>query len=485
MNRTWSFGRKIASGFAVTVLLTVMVGFIGIRALDQVVEAKDRVLEDNAKATTIAREIEVAAEQRVASVRGYIITRDPKYLEDLAEARTRGAIRPPATSPEVKSQLVILDRADEEFRVAQDRVVSMIKAGAAAASIESAFIEELRPKRVQLDTAIHGLIGIENRLLEQATLSANEAVRAATQKLHVLTGIATLFAIVAATFLARTLGRQIGSAVGQMQSSSAELQAAATQQATSSREQATAMSEITTTISEILATSRQIATSAQRVAKMAEQTAGSAKSGDETVLRAHESITGIQRQVELIVHHMLELGKKSQQIGLVLDIVTELAEQTNILSINATIEATAAGESGRRFAVVADEIRKLADRVGNSAKEIRTLIDEVRSAVNTTVMATETGSKTVESGSRQFGEVATSFRQISGLVTTTTEAAREIELSTQQQSTAVEQMNVAIANVAQASKETEAGSTQTLQTASQLAVTSRELLRLIRPEEAT
>jgi methyl-accepting chemotaxis protein len=485
MNQTWSFGRKIAIGFAVAVLLTVLVGFIGIRALEQVVEAKDRVLEDNAKAATIAREIEVAAEQRVASVRGYIITRDPEYLEELAKARARGAIRPHATDPEVKSQLVILDRADEEFRVAQDRVVSMIKAGAPAASIESAFIEELRPKRALLDTAILGLIGLENRLLEQATRSANDAVRAATQKLQVLTALAAFFAMGAAAFLARTLGKQIGSAVGQMQSSSAELQAAATQQATSSREQSTAMSEITTTISEILATSRQIAASAQRVAKMAEQTAGSAKSGDETVLRAHESITGIQRQVELIVHHMLDLGKKSQQIGLVLDIVTELAEQTNILSINATIEATAAGESGRRFAVVADEIRKLADRVGNSAKEIRALIDEVRSAVNTTVMATETGSKTVESGSRQFGEVATSLRQISGLVTTTTEAAREIELSTQQQSTAVEQVNVAIANVAQASKETEAGSTQTLQTASQLAVISRDLLRLVRAEEAT
>ena len=81
-----------------------------------------------------------------------------------------------------------------------------------------------------------------------------------------------------------------------------------------------------------------------------------------------------------------------QQIGSVLDIVSELAEQTNILAINATIEAAGAGEAGKRFAVVADEIRKLADRVTGSTKEIRMLNDEVRSAVNTTVMATETGS---------------------------------------------------------------------------------------------
>src|SRR3990167_346735 len=98
---------------------------------------------------------------------------------------------------------------------------------------------------------------------------------------------------------------------------------------------------------------------------------------------------------------MLELGKKSQQIGAVLDIVSELAEQTNILSINATIEAAGAGESGKRFAVVADEIRKLADRVANSTKDIRVQIDDVRGAGNTTVMATESGAKAVDAGTRQ------------------------------------------------------------------------------------
>jgi methyl-accepting chemotaxis protein len=189
----------------------------------------------------------------------------------------------------------------------------------------------------------------------------------------------------------------------------------------------------------------------------------------------------IRRQVDLIVNHMLELGEKSQQIGLVLDIVSELAEQTNILAINSTIEAAGAGEAGKRFAVVADEIRKLADRVADSTKEIRGLIDVVRSAVNTTVMATEIGSKAVDDGTRQFTEVATSFEEIAALVLTTTEAAREINLSTKQQSTAVEQVNVAVTSVAQATRETEASSSQTFQTATQLTELSKELRRLVEP----
>src|SRR2546422_228947 len=116
---------------------------------------------------------------------------------------------------------------------------------------------------------------------------------------------------------------------------------------------------------------------------------GSARAGGQTVQAAQESVGSIRRQVDLIVTHMLDLGKKSQQIGGILEIINELAEQTNILAINATIEAAGAGEAGKRFAVVADEIRKLADRVGGSTKEIRTLIEEIRAAVNSTVMATE------------------------------------------------------------------------------------------------
>jgi methyl-accepting chemotaxis protein len=235
----------------------------------------------------------------------------------------------------------------------------------------------------------------------------------------------------------------------------------------------------------LLATSRQIAESAQRVAEIAERTTAAAQTGDDTVDQAHDSIAGIRQQMDMVVAHMLELGRKSQEVGAVVDIVSELAEQTNILAINATIEAAGAGDAGRRFAVVADEIRQLADRVTGSTKEIRPLIEDMRGAVNTTIMATETGSKAVDGGSRQFGDVASSFKQIAALLGTTTEAAREIELSTKQQSSAVEQVNAAIANVAQTTRETEVSARQTLDTVSQLAGLSRDLLRLVQPQATT
>ena len=218
---------------------------------------------------------------------------------------------------------------------------------------------------------------------------------------------------------------------------------------------------------------------------MAGETAGAAGTGNSTVEEAQEAITVVRRQVDAIVNHMLDLGKRSQEVGGILDIINELAEQTNILAINATIESAGAGEHGKRFAVVAEEIRKLADRVGGATKDIRVLIDEIRAASNTTIMATEDGSKAVQSSAQQFNEVAGNFRHIAELVRTNLDVAREIEMSTQQQTTAVEQVNTAILEVAHTARESESSSNQTLHTATQLIQLSRQLNSIINTNALT
>ena len=489
MARNWTFGQKVGAGFAVIVLLAVAMGVVAVYTLRSVVASKDRVITSNAALLVEAESINGLQERATANARGFLLTREERFLERLRETRTESDatlnhLRQLTDTDERRRRLDAVERARADYRQATDRVIELRRTPASLDVVVRAFDDETGPRRDVLVGQLRSFISAEEKLLDAARQAATDSAAFASTLVVVMAVIAVVLAVLIAVILTRTLGRQIGTAIGQVQSSSAELQAAANQQATGAREQATAMSEITTTISELLATSRQIAESAQRVAGIAGQTANAARAGDGTVATAHESIAGIRRQVDLIVGHMLELGKKSQQIGSVLDIVSELAEQTNILAINATIEAAGAGEAGRRFAVVAEEIRKLADRVAGSTKEIRGLIDDVRGAVNTTVMATESGSKTVDAGSKQFGEVASALKEIAALVGTTTEAAREIELSTKQQSTAVEQVNVAISNVAQATKETEASSGQTLQTAVQLAGLSRDLLRLVQPRAA-
>jgi methyl-accepting chemotaxis protein len=487
MARSWTFGKKIATGFVAVVVLSILISAIAVYALRTVVASKDRVIEVNANSLVDAEKLRGTIERRGGASRGYLLTREERFLEQMKSARADFAaiitrLKTDVYTDEGKRLVDHVERVEPEYQDAFERVIALRKTGAALDAVTRAFDNEILPKREALDQSVSSFAALKQRLLDEGKKAATDTASSAMTAVGVVSLAALLLAIGIAVVLTRTLSRQIGSAVQHMQSSSSELQTAANQQATGAKEQSTAMNEITTTISELRATSKQIAEGAQRVAHIAEETAKGARSGEQTVLKANDSIGGIKRQVDLIVTHMVDLGKKSQQVGGILEIVNELAEQTNILAINATIEAAGAGEAGKRFAVVADEIRKLADRVGGATKDIRGLIDEIRAAVNTTVMTTEGGTKAVDAGARQFSDVATAFRQIVSLVGTTTEAAREIELSTKQQSTAVEQVKVAVSNVAQATKEAETSSSQTLQTATELTNLSRDLMRLVQPQ---
>jgi methyl-accepting chemotaxis protein len=480
----WTFGRKIAAGFALAFLLLLGIGGVAYRSItslrntSQLIAHTYIVLEHVTGVLSLLKDAETGQ-------RGYVITGDEAFLEPYQT----GIAGVPAVIKDLRQ--LTTDNPHQQKRI--DEAEPLI----AAKLAELKLTIDLRRKNNLEETTkiVRGGDGKKimddlRRILDQMDREERELLKQRVDEVEAVasgakstiifgTGFCLLFVTAAGFFITRSLSGQIGAAVQHVQSSSAELQSAANQQASGAKESSTAMTEINTTISELMATSRQIAESAQRVAHVAEETSSAARAGDHTVQKTQESVSGIKRQVDLIVMHMLDLGKKSQQIGGILEIINELAEQTNILAINATIEAFGAGDAGKRFAVVADEIRKLADRVGGSTKEIRVLIEEIRAAVNTTVMATEGGSKAVDLGARQFAEVTAALKQITELLGTTTEAAREIELSTKQQATAVAQVNEAVSDVAKASKETEVSANQTLQTAGQLAGLSRELTRLI------
>jgi methyl-accepting chemotaxis protein len=479
-----TFGRRIAIGFAISTILLIVIGGL---AYLSIVSLETTSVEVEHTHTVINRISSVlsALQDAETGQRGFIITGNDSFLEPyltsvddvddrVAELRSLTSDNPNQQRRLDTLEPLIAAKLDEMSRALDLRTSGGFEAAQARINEGTGkqYMDDIRAVLADMEQE-------ENALLIRRAADVDAASSSGKSIIIWGTVISLVFVIAAGFYITRSLSRQITSAVQHIQSSSSELQAAATQQLSGAKEYSVAMSEITTTISELVATSRQIAESSQRVTEVAEQTDAAARAGEGTVRTASDSIVSIRQQVDLIVNHMLELGKKSQQIGSILDIVSELAEQTNILSINASIEAAGAGEAGKRFAVVADEIRKLADRVTGATKDIRVLIDDVRSAVNTTVMATETGSKAVDAGSRQFVGVTSAFTQIATLVTTTTEIAREIELSTKQQSTAVAQVNLVITDAAQASKENEISTGEVLKTASALADLSRKLLRLV------
>ena len=484
----WTFGRAIAIGFSAVVALNLVVAGIALEGLHSVVERKDRVIDNDSRLVLDVQKLLTVRDSRAAANRGYLLSGKQSYLDDQYRYDDQfdqqiGLIRELADTAEGR-RLVDQVAARQTGFVQLDRgPVELRRQGASDAKVTSAW-EALDAQRLVATSAMDTLLDYSSTLVNTRERQASAAAAADVRLIIGVLIASVLASIAVAWMMTRQLRRLIGTTVSEVQSSSAELQTTANQQAIGARGQATAVNEISTTITELLVTSHQIAESAQRVADVATQTTDAGLAGRSTVTAAQQSMAEIRRQVDAIVAHMTELGDKSERIGLVLDIVSALAEQTNLLAINSTIEAAGAGESGRRFAVVADEIRKLADRVGQSTKAIRELIDGVRGAVSTTVLATEIGSQAVDAGSAQVEGVASSFDQIVVLVRTTTEAAREIELSTRQQTTAVEQVNLAVANVAQTTRETESSSGQTLLTASQLTQLSTKLHRLVEADSA-
>lgn len=486
----WTFGRKLALGFALAVSVVAGVGVAGHRSIGELIETAEWV-EHTQRVVQRLTELESLVKDSETSARGFVISGSEWMLDphlravdriDVVRSELRGMV---GDNEQQTKRLEVLGKLIDEKREFVERNIEVRRTEGLEAASRLVGTGEGNVLMQRIRRAVHEMLDVERALLATRTSAAAKSSAMANSVIVWGSLLGTLLVALVGTQIARSLSQQIGAAVGHVQASAAELEAAANQQAASASEQATAVSEITTTIGELLATSRQIAESAQRVSAIASRTADAARDGDGTVAQGTQSMVALRRQVDSIVSQMLELGKTSQQIGAIVDIVSELAEQTNIVAVNATIEAAGAGESGARFFAVAEEIRKLADRVGGSAKEIRTLIDEVRSAVNAGIMTTETGSKATDLGSQQFAFVAKSLEDIGVQVGTTSEAAREIELSTKQQSSAVEQVNSAILSVADAARETTISTTQTLRTASELSGLSTRLLRLIQPNGAS
>jgi methyl-accepting chemotaxis protein len=479
-----TFGSKLALGFGLTIALTVIMGTTSVTALTAVGNAKDDAISLAADDLVTAEALNTKAEIRISDYRLFLINGDQEFL-DLTNAdrrdflalatRLRTTLKNPVSRTLLGNVLAVEAAHARSLEPVVQRRLSnpdLHDLGAFNESAVSTARTALRNSIAELTRQVRA--DVEKSRTESSTRAAQAIL------LIISVGLfAIAFGAAIAWRLNRHVRRQIGAAVGHIQNSSAELEAAAAELASGGQDQASAMNQINMTISELLITARQIADGAKRVSKIAEDTSDAAQRGDDTINQTRASITAIRTQVDQIVQHMLALLVKSQQIGGIADLAAELAEQTNILAINATIEASSAGEWGRRFAVVAEEIRKLADRTADSAKEIRTLADDVRGAVNTTVTATEHGAASVDAGSRQFDDATSSFRRIAELVATTNDATREIELSTKQQTTAVEQVNVATADTARVTRQTETNATQTKQTAAHLSQLSSDLLDLV------
>jgi methyl-accepting chemotaxis protein len=240
----------------------------------------------------------------------------------------------------------------------------------------------------------------------------------------------------------------------QIQESSTEVAAAAnsvnqiaSELASGSSQQAASVVEITAAMEQLARTASQIAENAASQAEFAGQAEESGDKGAAAVEEALSGVEEVQKRISGIANRAETLGARSQEIYRVLDLITEIAGETHILSLNAAIEAAAAGDHHRRFSVVAEEVRRLAQRSQESVQSVRTLLDEFAASIRATVVATEEGSGAAAGVLDRARTAAAAIEQLRGGSGETARVAREISLTTQQQNAASDEVVLTLKEV--------------------------------------
>ncbi|HEX4495783.1 MAG TPA: methyl-accepting chemotaxis protein [Thermoanaerobaculia bacterium] len=240
----------------------------------------------------------------------------------------------------------------------------------------------------------------------------------------------------------------------QIQDSSIEVAAAAdavneiaSELASGSSQQAASVVEITAAMEELARTASQIAENAGRQAELAARAEASGEAGSAAVFEAVTGVEEVQKRISAIASRADALGTRSKEIYRVLDLITEIAQETHILSLNAAIEAAAAGADGRRFSVVAEEVRHLAQRSQESVESVRNLLDEFSSSIRATIVATEEGSKEASRVLERSRAAAAAIEELRGASGDTSRVARQISLATQQQNAASDEVVMTLREV--------------------------------------
>ncbi|MBP1909891.1 methyl-accepting chemotaxis protein [Methanolobus bombayensis] len=270
---------------------------------------------------------------------------------------------------------------------------------------------------------------------------------------------------------------EMSASVEQMSSSSyqvadtvSEISRGAQSQASKTEEVSRAMVDMTMTVQEVATNSQKAAENAKDSNEMINSLGVNAKD----LLLKMDSIKKATGESSNVI---MELDGKSKQIGEIVNLITNIADQTNLLALNAAIEAARAGEHGRGFAVVADEVRKLAEDSGNAAKQISTLISEIQEGTQNAVTSMQQGSEEVESGATALHEAVSSIEQVVESGNLIANMVQDIAAAAQEQSASIEEVTSSIEEVSAISEESAAGTEEASAAVEEQSATMQELSR--------
>jgi methyl-accepting chemotaxis protein len=277
----------------------------------------------------------------------------------------------------------------------------------------------------------------------------------------------------------KAIVQSIASTAEHVASASEEISASATQMANGSETQKDQVHQIATAMQEMSSTVHEVSESCNKAADSARQTSETARQGGAIVEDTLGHMRSIAGSVRETAQKVQELGSRSDQIGKIVGVIDDIADQTNLLALNAAIEAARAGEQGRGFAVVADEVRKLAERTTKATKEIAEMIQSVQTETRGAVEKMQSGTQQVEKGVEVTAKAGESLKQIIGQAEHVGEMVTHIATAANEQSSATEQVNSNMDQINKLVAESAEGAQQSAQACEQLSGLAFELQNLV------
>lgn len=273
--------------------------------------------------------------------------------------------------------------------------------------------------------------------------------------------------------------REVSSSTSQLAAAAEELSAITIESNQAIETQRTETEQVATAMNEMTATVQEVANSASQAANAAQGADGAAKKGRDVVQQTVDSIDQLATDVRDTAGVIRKLEKEADSIGSVLDVIEGIAEQTNLLALNAAIEAARAGEQGRGFAVVADEVRSLASRTQDSTTEIQEMIEKLQNEARAAVSAMRQGEERAESGVEKAAMAGEALAEITRAVASINDMNTHIASAAEEQSAVSDEINRNISTISSVAEQNTESAEQTSRASEELAHLATELQTLV------
>lgn len=457
-------GTRIWISIGSIFLVLIVLGAISYGNTRQLTETARQVQETHAIGTHLA-ELLSALKDAETGQRGFLITGEQRYLQPYddarqAIAREQNALATLAIAPAEQAKLaelapLVASKLEELQQTIDLRQHTGFDAARRVVLTDKgkSVMDEIRRTIGTLQVVELDRLRQQQQLADDSTHSLNLALMLGTGLAAVLVAISGLVLTRSTFALIDRLGIEMRASAGVLTTSASEIVAITSQVAAGAAQTASAVNETTVTVEEVKQAAAVSSQKARAVSDSAQKVAQVSVAGQQAVSECQQGMQRIQEQMTFVADSILRLSEQSQAIGEIIASVNDLTEQSNLLAVNAAIEAAKAGEQGRGFGVVATEMKSLAEQSRQATAQVRTILGETQKATSSAVMATEQGSRAVALGVKQTQEAGETIRLLSDSIGDAARAATQIAASSQQQMVGMDQVAQAMDSIKLASQQ--------------------------------